>query len=236
MKNKLIVALTLVLVLMVTCLIACQPDIFTVTFAGDGVSVPAQNVSSGGTAIEPKNPEREGYTFKYWYNQDQNTPFDFSTPITTDITLTAFWQKNDDSHPTKVTVTFAGEGVNITAQSVDIGSTAIEPKAPIREGFTFKYWYNQDQNTPFDFNTPITQDITLTAFWQEGSSTLPTDITGSGTNQDPYVLYSAAHLVSISKFVNDGNADYVAASYKLGADIDLTGISYVPIEIGRAHV
>ncbi len=229
MKNKLIVALTLVLVLMVTCLIACQPDIFTVTFAGDGVSVPAQNVSSGGTAIEPKNPEREGYTFKYWYNQDQNTPFDFSTPITTDITLTAFWQKNDDSHPTKVTVTFAGEGVNITAQSVDIGSTAIEPKAPIREGFTFKYWYNQDQNTPFDFNTPITQDITLTAFWQEGSSTLPTDITGSGTNQDPYVLYSAAHLVSISKFVNDGNADYVAASYKLGADIDLTGISYVPI-------
>lgn len=103
MKNKLLVALMLVLVLIFATFAACHPvedEQFTVTFAGEGITTAAQTIVSGGTAIDPKTPEREGYTFKYWYTTDQNVPFSFDTPITGDITLNAFWEKNEDPNPT----------------------------------------------------------------------------------------------------------------------------------------
>lgn len=65
----------------------------TVTFAGEDVNIRQQNVNDGDKAVKPADPAREGYTFKYWYVNDVNVPFDFDTPITSDLTLTAAWEK-----------------------------------------------------------------------------------------------------------------------------------------------
>ena len=53
-------------------------------------------------------------------------------------------------------------------QPVDKNKTASEPDAPTRDGFSFAGWYLGE--TKYDFKAPITQDITLTAKWQEKSN------------------------------------------------------------------
>ena len=46
-----------------------------------------------GKATKPNNPTRDGYTFKYWsINGEQ---FDFGTALTSNITLTAEWEKQE---------------------------------------------------------------------------------------------------------------------------------------------
>lgn len=68
---------------------------FVVTFnPNGGSSVSEQIVVKGGTATEPKNPIREGYTFLGWFTSD-GVGFDFSDPIDSDITLYALWTLNE---------------------------------------------------------------------------------------------------------------------------------------------
>ena len=54
-----------------------------------GTKVDSQIVEHGSTATKPGNPHRNDYTFKGWYLDGKK--FDFSTPITGDITLVARW-------------------------------------------------------------------------------------------------------------------------------------------------
>jgi len=80
---------------------------FTVTFdSAGGSAVPSQTVTDGETAAAPANPARAfapaaglyldlpealAYAFDHWSAPGTTTPFNFATPITADITLTAQW-------------------------------------------------------------------------------------------------------------------------------------------------
>ena len=142
---------------------------YTVTFnAYGGFPTPdEQHVKSGEKAVLPVAPTLKGYTFAFWYlgDDEQNaTAYDFDTPVTGDITLTAKWNIN------KYTVTFNSYGGTPVppAQEVEYGLTATEPDAPTLKGHTFAFWYlgDDEQNaTAYDFDTPVTGDITLTAKW-----------------------------------------------------------------------
>ena len=68
----------------------------TVTFdAGEGSAVAAQKVEDGKAAARPEDPAREGYTFAGWYSDAGCTrAYDFSTPVSGDVTLYAKWTKN----------------------------------------------------------------------------------------------------------------------------------------------
>ena len=64
---------------------------YTVTFNSNGGSaVTAQTVGKGGVATMPTDPTLRNYTFDGWYLGDD--PYDFSTPVTADITLVAKWR------------------------------------------------------------------------------------------------------------------------------------------------
>ena len=63
---------------------------YTVSFdSKGGTKVDSQIVEHGSTATKPGNPHRNDYTFKGWYLDGKK--FDFSTPLTGDITLVARW-------------------------------------------------------------------------------------------------------------------------------------------------
>jgi len=72
-----------------------QPKTYTITFnSNEGSNVARQTVTWGGTATLPVNPTRSGYIFDNWYsNENLTTVYDFSSPITGDITLFAKWVK-----------------------------------------------------------------------------------------------------------------------------------------------
>ena len=142
---------------------------YTVTFnAYGGFPTPdEQHVKSGEKAVLPAEPTLKGHTFAFWYlgDDEQNaTAYDFNTPVTENITLTAKWNIN------KYTVTFNSYGGTPVppAQEVEYGLTATKPDDPTLKGYTFAFWYlgDDEQNaTAYDFNTPVTENITLTAKW-----------------------------------------------------------------------
>ena len=67
-----------------------EPTMYTVSFVGvEGVA--DQEVADGETATEPKVAERAGYTFNGWFAEGADKAYDFDTPVTGDLTLTASW-------------------------------------------------------------------------------------------------------------------------------------------------
>lgn len=143
-----------------------QPEtaVHTVSFdAGDGSPVETQHVTDGLTVTEPETPVREGYRFDGWLLDGQ--PYDFSTPVTGDLTLTAAWTKLHT-----VTFDYGIEGMTGSQQIAD-GGTLTEPYVPERDGYTFTGWLLDGR--PFDFSTPVTGDMTLTAGWQENEPPAP---------------------------------------------------------------
>jgi len=71
----------------------CGREQFVVTFdSNGGTIVESQTVEKGEKATIPVDPTKDGYTFDGWYiNLDDENEFDFSTPITKNITLEAKW-------------------------------------------------------------------------------------------------------------------------------------------------
>ena len=55
-------------------------------------SIPTQTLKLGEKATRPQMPTKEGYTFLGWYYN--NKEYDFNTPVTSNIILTAKWKQN----------------------------------------------------------------------------------------------------------------------------------------------
>ena len=66
----------------------------TVTFDIDGATSTAK-VADKAAATKPADPTKDGYTFKHWsLVKDGADAYDFTTPVTGDITLYAVFEKN----------------------------------------------------------------------------------------------------------------------------------------------
>ncbi len=132
---------------------------YTVTFDKDnGTANDTVLVNSGETVAKPKNPSKDGYRFAGWLYQHEE--FDFKTPITSDITLTAHYTALP-----KYTVTFdTGGGSTVPSQSIYEGGKAQKPANPTRDDYDFDGW-TLNGNT-YTFNEAVTQDITIVAKWK----------------------------------------------------------------------
>ena len=73
--------------------------------------------------------------------------------------ITAYFTLTCDK--ARYTVTFGSD--RAPAQTVTHGEKAAEPPKPTSPGHIFKAWYAG--NAPYDFNTPVTQDLHLEDWW-----------------------------------------------------------------------
>ena len=65
---------------------------FHVTFdTVGGSAVASESVAYGGKVTKPADPVKSGYTFVKWVISGGDTEFDFATPVTDNIALTAVW-------------------------------------------------------------------------------------------------------------------------------------------------
>lgn len=137
-----------------------QPSMVTVTFLGENDEVLKTEEILKGTTVEQWDPySTEG--FIGWFT-DNNEVFDFNTEIQNDLTLHAKWSTVEDI--TTHLVTFLVDDEFYQSLLVPENETAPEPEAPLKEGYTFVGWYEND--TLFDFNTPITSSHTLVVRFQ----------------------------------------------------------------------
>ena len=161
---------------------------YTVTFDTDeGTPVPpTEEVLYGDKVTKPTDPTKSEYNFVGWQLEGQT--FDFNiTPITASITLKAIW-----SNEQLFTVTFDRGGTPpIVERKVPEGEKATKPTTdPTREGHTFVEWRKEGETTAFDFNTPITGDITLNAVWTINKYTVTFDTDeGTPVSSTEEVLY-----------------------------------------------
>ncbi len=134
-------------------------ELYTVTFDSDGgTDVEPQELEAGELAEEPEDPEKENCEFLGWYYK--NKKFNFKTPIESDITLKAKWEAIEYE------VRFNSDGgTRVAPVSVEGGERLERPDDPTKEKYTFLGWFLDDEE--YDFSLPVTEDITLTAKWEE---------------------------------------------------------------------
>ena len=131
----------------------------TVTFQSEGGSEVASQIRANTPAARPADPTKEGYTFIGWYNGESE--WDFETPVTAVLTLTAKWQIN------RYTITFdTAGGSEVPSITQDYGTAITPPDAPTRTGYTFAGW---DKTIPA---TMPAENMTITARWQVNQYTI----------------------------------------------------------------
>lgn len=112
---------------------------YTVKFVSDHGSFADQTIEHGKPIDTDKLtiPTVEGYTFDGWYADDTRTKeFDFSTPITSNTTVYAKWEKNAPVLPDTYALNVSGafvyvDGVDVTASAGDT-SLPLEKDASVR--------------------------------------------------------------------------------------------------------
>ena len=115
--------------------------------------------------ISDEEPTKDGNSFLGWIRSDNGSYYgasdSFNMPAA-DVVLTAQWTA------ASYTVKFVDEDgtTNLApAQKVQKDDVAAEPQAPEKSGYDFAGWFNGD--TKYNFNDPVTGDLTLTAKWSK---------------------------------------------------------------------
>lgn len=96
----------------------------TVTFKDGDKTISTETVVNGNKVKKPEDPVKEGYEFLCWMNGEEE--YDFETPVTEDLTLTASWKEET------VEWTFSGfswtetdDGYSVTADYVKSGDETV---------------------------------------------------------------------------------------------------------------
>ena len=174
---------------------------YSVTFnSNDGSDIDAQTVDYGDTVAEPTAPTKNGYTFAGWYSDEGLvSAYDFSTTVTSDITLYAKWTKNSSGG------SYTPPTYKPTINQSDEGGTVSVDKTNPKKGDTVTITAKPDSGYQLD-------DLTVTD--KNGNELKLTD-KGNGK----YIFTMPASKVTVSatfapeKSAADYFADVPANSY-----------------------
>ena len=101
----------------------------------------------------------------------KNQRFTIEDDLTEDITLYAIWELK------KYTLTFESNGgTQVKNATVEYGGKVPKPTEPIKDGYTFKGWYEDEKLiNEYDFNTEVKGNMTLYAKWEKSPTPTPTE-------------------------------------------------------------
>ena len=106
------------------------PTTYTVTFEVNGGSaVAAQTVNDGEKATKPADPTKSGFVFDGWYaDATFSVAFDFSAPITADVTVYAKWK--EEAAPGEIVYTIVSGGSSTWTKGSSSGVTIVVKRDP----------------------------------------------------------------------------------------------------------
>ena len=124
----------------------------------------------------------------------------------------------------KYTVSFEPRnGTQINDQKVPYQEKATEPEKPVKNGYTFGGWTLND--TVYNFNTPVTADITLIAKWTPIKYQINYELDGGTNNPDNPFEYTIEDTVTFKEPTKTG---YIFEGWYTTAD-KTTRITEIPI-------
>ena len=194
-----------------------------------GSIVDDQKVEKYKTATAPASPTKTGYTFDGWYTSSDEgttleTEFDFTAPITSDITLYAKWLQ-------LYTITYnlnEGNWADGFTPTEDRNANAkiILPTADhiIRPNFEFDGWYDDDNNKITEIPSDTAQNISVTAKWYNAicDASNVSEKLSALTGDGPYDVVVRGEISSetITKLKNA--LENVYFTKKVGVNLDLS--------------
>ena len=154
---------------------------FTISFSIDGV-ITTQTVNEGEKVSQPEDPSKKDYLFTGWYTDELcENLYDFNSPVNSSFTLYAGFEEDISKKTWTVTFDLDGGVMDSSAtQTIKNGMTATKPTDPKKDGCTFKGWFtSRDGTKEFDFSTPITENVTIYAIYEEIIINALFDVTAS---------------------------------------------------------
>lgn len=116
-------------------------------------------VLKGETLEKPTDPIKENNIFKGWFDGD--TEFSFLTEISSNLDLVASWQKEY-----VVKFYLDDEALEVYLKElVPEGELLTKPTDPEKDFYIFLGWYLNGEE--FNFENPITDDLTIIGLWEE---------------------------------------------------------------------
>lgn len=191
-----------------------RANTFTVTFDSAGGSAVNSQTVEFNTAVSLSTPYRPKYAFKGWFLPD-GTQY-INQPVTTNITLTAHWERNEFS------VTFDADGgsTSVSETTVLLGNSISLPTAT-KTGFIFMGWFLSD-GTEYT-NQSVTEDIRLIAYWEIQKFTVTFYVDG-----EVYVTKTVEYGQSLGEVAEAINLKMLSVRTVSGApSLDESGIVIV---------
>ena len=131
---------------------------YTVTYINEGSEYHKEELTYGSKHEKIEDPFKTGYTFIGWYNENEEK-VEYPITVTKDITLHSKYEIN------KYTVTFNDED-RITTKEVNYNAKVEPVTNQGKTGYTFKYWSVEKGGEEYNFNTLVTENITLYAVYE----------------------------------------------------------------------
>ena len=171
-----------------------KQNLFMVTFLDiNGNVLKTEEVARGHAATAPDAPEVERFRFRNW-----DTDY---TVVAEDLTVTAVYA------PIYVISYETGDGSAVADTEFCGDELPVAPDAPTKRFYAFEGWFrDKDHTIPFDFSSPLVEDITLYAYFVA----------------DYCPIYTAEELVAIGDD-NEGK-------YYLANNISLSGMQWIPLK------
>ena len=180
---------------------------YPVTFEWNDETAKAENRHvMENTTVTPPAPARSGYRLAYWYQTDENTAFDFDTPVTGKMTLKAKWARLY-----AIDVLTEGQGTAQASPTSAAAGDKVTLSVTPHEGYCLKEWaINPDTLSIGDDNTFTMPEgpVTVKAVF-EGipySVTLQTDggTIASGKEVTGYTYGTGAVLPTTNDITREG--------------------------------
>ena len=203
-----------------------EPETHTVTFVvPEGVTAPdAQTVTDGEKATEPSpDPTRTGYDFAGWFADGAETAYDFDTPVTGNLTLTAKWT------PNVFAIIFnpnGGELIEDGPHAVAYDDVYGSLPTPTRDGYTFAGWFIGEDQITEDTIFTGTEDPTLTAHWTGNEYTVSFDANGGTVDPASMKVTFGEAYGTLPTPTRDG---YAFAGWFLGEDSVSSTTTYTTV-------
>ncbi len=186
----------------------------TVEFLSENNLYTTLSVLAGDVIQKPANPCKEGYVFDDWYKayDEWSNTFSFvwdpNTPVYHSMNLYARFNKC-------WTVTFMDRNSIIYTQSVKDGDKSIKPKTDLDDNPRFKGWTIKGNNSLYDFNEPVLNDLTLYAMWEEDPTVEPEPSPAPDPTPTKINIQKEKITLSKTSFTYNGNI-HVPSIKKIG--------------------
>ncbi|MGN0158741.1 MAG: InlB B-repeat-containing protein [Brotaphodocola sp.] len=205
-------------------------------------------VAKGNSLGSPKSTSmnRQGYTFDGWYENTDYTGNKYEIPFTPDrhMQLFAKWLEGTVK---KYNVTFHSAGGSaIDSQTVAVGSCAVKPENPKKDGCVFLGWYTDEQyRNLYQFTESVYKDIDLYAKWLETNDVkdATVEVVGSYTYNGSVIIPKLSVQIGSQELAVDTDYTVEGDSINAGAAFvtvngigNYTGTVTVSFEIKKAEL